>query len=279
MPNPITTARASDMPYNAMARPFRSLVDVSATRAIELGPTSPLPIPWLTRTSGTLKKMSRHDSPNAADLPGSPERLRRPESSTECAHSSGRRFERARGHSRETPGTRRGDRGAKDRARRLCPRTRRDRAQDPLRFLQLDGPETPFRAGPAAPRRVPAAARDPRRRLGRNLDIQESASDLGRAPRPRDHGAGPRAHDRGQDTDRAPAQHPLETPREGSRGIWLAAQAERDVPRAAAAVRRRRPSKHRRDARARPARTVRIRPRRVLGDGRGTEEGAEDRGH
>src|SRR5437867_9281665 len=49
-------------------------------------------------TCATFKKMSRHDSPNTADLPGSPERLRRREGSTECAHSPGRRFERAGGH-------------------------------------------------------------------------------------------------------------------------------------------------------------------------------------
>src|SRR5436309_3172213 len=324
MPNPITTARASDMPYNAMARPFRSLVDVSATRAIELGPTSPLPIPWLTRTSArrsgvvaseyrnndvasqrrptcsgsfrptrsairpkrrfagactaensptmipivtrsaptccaynaitgtsafesivpsivaaskfsvrrraiiggtraTLKNMSRHDSPNAADLPGSPERLRRREGSIFRANPTHRRFERARGHSGAPPRTRCGDRGAENRAGRLCPGTRRHRTQDPLRFLQLDGPETPLRAGPAAPRRLPAATRDPRRRPGRDLDIQEPAGDLGRPSRARDHGAGPRAHDRGQGTNCASSQHPLETAGEGSGGIRPAA--------------------------------------------------------
>src|SRR2546425_5279623 len=282
----------------AMARPFRSVVELSAISAMVLGPTNPLPSPWLIRTrarrrgvvanayrnretashkrptwSGsfrpmrsairpknrlagawtteksptiipvcsksaptccaysamtgtsafesivpsmvaasrlrvrraaimrgtraTLKKMSRHDSPNAADLRRSPERLRRREGSIIRADPSRGRFERARGHSRETPGTWRGDRGAEDRAGRLCPGTRWHRTQDPLRFLQLDGPEAPVRTGAAAHGRLPAAARNPRRRPGRDLDVQEPASDLGRPPRPRDDGAGPRAHDGG----------------------------------------------------------------------------------
>src|SRR3989442_7331083 len=174
-------------------------------------------------TRATLKNMSRHDSPNAADLPGSPERLRRPEGSIFRANPTHRRFERARGHCGAPRRTRCGDRGAENRAGRLCPGTHRHRTQDLLRFLQLDGPETPLRAGPAAPRRLPAATRDPRRRPGRDLDIQEPAGDLGRAPRPRDDGAGSRARDGGQGTDRALVEHPLEAPGEGSGGIQPAA--------------------------------------------------------
>src|SRR2546425_140207 len=380
MPNPITTARASDMPYNAMARPFRSGVEVSAIRAIELGPASPLPMPWLTRTSArrsgvvaseyrnndvasqrrptcsgsfgpwrsairpkkrfagawtaennptmipivtrsaptccaysamtgtnafesmvpsivaasrlsvrrraivggtraTFKRISRHDSPNAADLWPSPERLRRRGDSMRRAHSTRRRFERARGHSRAPPGARRRDRDPQDRSRRLRPGTRWDRAKDPLRFLQLDGPQASLRTGPASPRRVPATARDPRRGPRGNLDVPKPAGDLGGAPCPRDDRAGSRPDDRGQGPDGAAAEHPLEASGQGGRGVRPAAQAEGDVARTAAAVRRRRTSEHRRDARPQPPRAVRIRPRRVLSNRRGPEEGAEDRGH
>src|SRR5438128_9005491 len=231
------------------------------------------------RTRATFKRMSTHDSPNAADLPRSPERLRRRGVSTRCAHSARRRFERARGHSRTPPGTRRRDRDPQDRAGRLCPRTGRDRTQDPLRFLQLDGPKASLRTGPATPRRVPAAARDPRRRPGRDLDVPEPSSDPGRPPRPRDDRTGSCPDDGGQGTDIAPLEHPLEAPGQGSRGLRFATQAESHVARTAAAVCRRRTSEHRRDPRPQPPRAIRIRPRRVLGNGRGPEEGAEDRGH
>src|SRR2546426_12435374 len=63
-------------------------------------------------TRATLKKMSRHDSPNTADFPGAPERLRRRGGSIVRADSSRRGFERARGHPRAPPGTRCRDRGA-----------------------------------------------------------------------------------------------------------------------------------------------------------------------
>src|SRR3989442_4271257 len=43
-------------------------------------------------TRATFKKMSRHDSPNPADLPGSPERLRRRGGSKEGGRSAGCAF-------------------------------------------------------------------------------------------------------------------------------------------------------------------------------------------
>src|SRR5947208_800725 len=231
------------------------------------------------RTRATLKRMSPRDSPNAADLPRPPECLRRRDDSIARAHPPRRRFERARGHSRAAPRTRRRDRGAEDCAGRLCPGTGRDRAQDPQRFLQFHGPQASLRTGSATARRVPPAARDPRRRLGRDLDVPEPSGNPRRAPRPRDDGAGSCPDDRGQGTDRAPAEHPLEAAGEGSGGVRAAAQAEGDVARAAATVRRRGTAEHRRDARPQPPRALRIRPRRVLGLRGGLEEGTEDRGH
>src|SRR5467141_1337723 len=269
----------------AMARPFRSVVELSAISAIVLGPTNPLPTPWLIRTrakrrgvvanayrnreteshkrptwSGsfrpmrsairpknrlagawtteksptmipvcsksaptcwaysamtgtrafesivpsivaasrlsvhrraivgrtraTFKRISKHDSPNAAELRPSPERLRRRDDSIPRAHSARRRFERAGGHSRAAPRTRCRDRGPEDRAGRLRPGAGRDRTQDPLRFLQLDGPEAFVRTGPATSRRVPSATPDPRRRSRGDFDLQEPAGDLGRPSRP-----------------------------------------------------------------------------------------------
>src|SRR4030065_29524 len=47
IPNPRTTARAIDIPYRAIARPFRPAGAVSATRDIVLGPTRAPPSPWL----------------------------------------------------------------------------------------------------------------------------------------------------------------------------------------------------------------------------------------
>src|SRR2546429_148730 len=136
-------------------------------------------------TRATFKRISRHDSPNAADLQPSPERLRRRRDSMSRAHSTRRRDDRTR----------------------------------------------------------------------------------------------PRPDDGGQGTDCAPLEHPLEAPGQGSRRLRSATQAEVDVARTAAAVCRRRTSEHRRDPRPQPPRAIPIRPRRVLGNGRGPEEGAEDRGH
>src|SRR2546426_2623916 len=304
----------------AMARPFRSVVELSAISAMVLGPTNPLPSPWLIRTrarrsgvvanayrnreteshkrptwSGsfrpmrsairpknrlagawtteksptmipvcsksaptcwaysamtgtrafesivpsivaasrlsvhrraivggtraTFKRISRHDSPNAADLQPSPERLRRRGDSTGCAHSTRRRFERARGHARAPPGARRRDRDSQDRAGGLRPGTGRNRAKDPLRFLQLDGPQASVRTGPATSGCVPATARDPRRGPGGDLDVPEPSSDLRRPPRPRDDRTRPRPNDGGQGTDCAPLEHPLEAPGQGSRRL------------------------------------------------------------
>src|SRR2546422_9200467 len=62
-------------------------------------------------TRATLKNMSRHDSPNAADFPGAPERLRRPEGSIFRANPTHRRFERARGHCGAPPRNRGGGLG------------------------------------------------------------------------------------------------------------------------------------------------------------------------
>src|SRR3990170_8149963 len=50
IPKPRTTAMAIDIPYRAIARPFRSAVDASEIRDIVLGPTRPPPKPWLART-------------------------------------------------------------------------------------------------------------------------------------------------------------------------------------------------------------------------------------
>src|SRR2546422_11720708 len=72
-------------------------------------------------TRGTLKNMSRHDSPNAADFPGAPERLRRRGGSVFPAKPPHPRFERARGHFGGPPRKRRGARGGGGPARRLCP--------------------------------------------------------------------------------------------------------------------------------------------------------------